>query len=629
MDAALRDHARWLECKLARMDWRPELHRHQRAAIRRYLALAGEAASPGDYMARSGGVFELVRAEWLDRHFGLIHVHAAVRDDRRRAAARLAYDAGLAATGHGDFIARTIEAKQRAAPLERAADDATTAIAPMCAALLEWATAEEEAARTAQLENVLGCWQRLGTAEPGIDWATLCAAPWYRRRLPFDDAGLAVVGRWLARATGGAAPTREADAPGDLADELDDLRAAAAAYARSVPVAPPARDTEPAIAVPSAAAAAAGYGALAAALDPDAPADRAARAVCDRIQALAAGAGNADELGLRMEQEDLPLALARDPALVRAEAELARAQASGQQLLETHARARRDLLAGAGTTTELAIELAYLEACADVETAWAELYVTAATRALRAALGWEHSPTEAQRRAIVTSYRASVELCGGDWDDLVGSPAVAGFVDRVLAPRGQRFGGDSGDDHAYRGEVGLRLVRELQHWSARRLAAELERMQAPDPERVAALMQPRFARGAELSAHARALLDAATGGGHAYVGRIRGRRGRAGSDRCGASSCARTRSPRPFPGHRGRPSSCRGSTGAVLRISDRVGASPWQTTRNAARSRARPPPKGRPSPSAPCTCRAGAAWPCRKRGWTTWSRSARPAASSS
>ena len=516
MDAALRDHARWLERKLARMERRPELHRHQRAAIRRYRALVDDATSPGDYMARTGGLFELIRAEWLDRQFGLVHVHAAVRDDRRRAAARLAYDAGLAATGHGDFLARTIEAKQRGAALERAADNSTSAIAPLCAALIEWATAEDDAARTAQLENAIGCWQRLRQVEPAIDWAGVCAAPWYRQRLPFDAAGLEVVGRWLAGATG-ALEAAVADAPDDIADELDEVRAAAAAYVRAVPVAPSAPDTEPTVAVPSAADAAAGYRALADALDPTDPADRAARAVCDRILALAAAARNADELGLRIEEDDLMLALARDPALVRAEAELARARTTSQPVLETRARDRRDALAGANTTTELAVELAYLDACADVEAAWAELYLTAASRALRAALGWEHSPTEAQRRAIVSSYRASVELCGGDWNQLLGSPAVAGFVDRVLTPRGQTVAGD-GDEHAHRGEVGLRLVRELQQWAARRLAAELAGMEAPDPERVAALMQPRFARGAELTAHARALLDAATGGGHAYVG---------------------------------------------------------------------------------------------------------------
>lgn len=523
MIVALRDHARWLERKLARMERRPELHRHQRAVIRRYQALVDEVTSPGDYMARTGGVFELVRAEWLDRHFGLIHVHAAVRDDRRRAAARLAYDAGLAATGHGDFTALTIAAKQQSAALERAADDATSAIAPLCAALIEWTTAEDDAVRTAQLENALGCWQRLRDTDPALDWAGLCAVPWYRHRLPFDAAGLDVVGRWLARATG-TAEAGVADPPGDIADELDELRIAAADYARAVPVAPPAPDIEPTVVVPSAADAAAGYRALADALDPDDPADRAARAVCDRICALAAGAANADELGVRMEEEDLMLALARDPALVRAEAELARARAIGQPVLETHARDRRDALAGASTTTELAIELAYLDACADVEAAWAELYLTAATRPLRAALGWEHSPTETQRRAIVSSYRASVELCGGDWDQLLGSPAVAGFVDRVLTPRGQTVTDDS-DEHAHRFEVGLRLVRELQQWAARRLAAELTAMEAPDPERVAALMRPRFARGAELTAHARTLLEAATGGGHAYVTGSAGARG--------------------------------------------------------------------------------------------------------
>ncbi len=515
MDAALRDHARWLERKLARMERRPELHRHQQAAIRRYRALVDDATSPGDYMARTGGVFELVRAEWLDRHFGLIHVHAAVRDDRRRAAARMAYDAGLAATGHGDFAPLTIAAKQRAAALERTAGDTCAAVAPLCAALIEWATAEDDAARTAQLENALGCWKRLRGAEPATDWAGVCTAPWYRHRLPFDAAGLAVLGRWLARATG-APEGAVADEPGDIADELDEVRIAAADYARAVPVAPPSPDTEPTVAVPSAADAAAGYRILADALDPNDPADRAARAVCDRILALAADAHNADELGVRVEEADLMLALARDPELVRAEATLTHARATGQPVLETHARDRRDVLAGVSTTTELAVELAYLDACADVEAAWAELYLTAATRPLRAALGWEHSPTEAQRRAIVSSYRASVALCGGDWDQLLGSSAVADFIDRVLTPRGQTVG-DGDDDHARRGEVGLRLVRELQQWSARRLAAELTAMDAPDPERVASLMQPRFTRGAELTAHARALLDAATGGGHAYV----------------------------------------------------------------------------------------------------------------
>lgn len=511
MGAALDDHIAYLAAKLAGFRARPELHRHQIAAAEMTLARARDQRAAGSYLGATGDLFELTRAEWLDRHFNRATMHEGLGNGRKCAAAIACYRAGMAATGHHDFGARVSEGMIAGRALELPAETAETSLTPLLVELLEWRTAVGGPSKQTHHEAVLGFWAALTAAHPGCEWQTLCDVPRYRNRLPFDDDGLSLIGGWLALAL------RDVDSPSGPPAALP-----AFDYRMLCQLA---RDYAPAAdgdhggdgTVPSAMDAVRGYEHLRGALAGDDPVSAAQRAVCDAILEAAAGARDAAALMRHLVETGLDVDLVRAPRIAMARALLARAAGWSQLHIESHARSLCDALEHARSTTEVEHEVALHEECFAVESAWNELVLTYATRPLRAALSWEHDNSEARRQSIITSYRVATELFGLDWNGLIETPRVWRFVSEVLATHGQLIvNEDTATRGAAAGEIGLAVTREVQKAAALVMVARVERGEIRDAADLA-LDRPRFASARALAAHATALFHDATGGGAAYV----------------------------------------------------------------------------------------------------------------
>src|SRR4051794_21114169 len=98
VDGSIDAHRRYLVALRDACATSPGLHEHQLAALESELELAaGEDLAAA--LAASGGLFELARAERLDRLAGEARVGAATGDPWRARAASGGYRHALAATG--------------------------------------------------------------------------------------------------------------------------------------------------------------------------------------------------------------------------------------------------------------------------------------------------------------------------------------------------------------------------------------------------------------------------------------------------------------------------------------------------------------------------------------------------
>jgi hypothetical protein len=504
------DHVRYLEALLAGYRHRAELHRHQLAAAERYLALARAAASPADYHAATGDLFELTRAEWLDRYFNEACIFRSIDNPRRLAASAICYLAGYRADGHAELYGALTAAKADARQLQVVAEHREGCVAPLVTELLELETAGDPIERQAHAENAVG----LAAYFDPAGWGAIAGDPACRRRLPFRDDALAIFEGWMTRATG--RPTGAAE-PVTGAPSFDDLCARARAYVAAVPIAGAAADEPP---IPTIDQALAPYRALRDRLTDGDPAGAAMRAVCQRIVGAADDAEHGGALTRQLAEDGLLVELARAPQLALARQSQARLAGWSQPHAEAHYRTLIEALEAARSTTEIEYEVTWRQDCFAAETAWNEILLAVASRPLRAALAWEFDRSERRRRSIVAAYRTASGLLGLDWDGLLTTPRVAGFVRDVLVTEGQalRTAGDDDDDDspapsrgAALGEVGLGITRDIQKIAALAVVGRLSAGELPDPA------VPRFADADALAAHATALFRAATAGGDQFA----------------------------------------------------------------------------------------------------------------
>lgn len=461
MDAVLTEHVGYLQARLEDCEASPAVHRHQAAALGYLLARARAAGGMAAYMAETGDLFELVRAEQLDRWFNAAAVQRALGDGRKAAASEMMYLAGRAARARADFLARVHQAHERAPALAMAADAACGAIAPMISGLIDARSEAAPELREAAVDQVRSCWERLRASDPAACWARVLAHPPYRRRIPFAGAGLGVLRAGLAVILGDAALAGEhAPDPAGL-----DLDAAARDYAahvgESIDPAPRCNDPDgPPLQELAAYRAAADAATAAGATE--------VRAVFDRVLALGAAAGSTQVFLRRMVEEHLGARLAASWLVAGSRAALAHAR----PLSQPHALFQHGTLIAAleraRTPTEVEHVNEWATACYDVERDWNDLLLAAALCPLRAAADWALDPRPAGRQAVIDGARMSAALFGRPARDVLASPRVADFVDRALSPEAGAVTG------AWLGEVGMGGVQSLRKLLAHRTVRWIE-----------------------------------------------------------------------------------------------------------------------------------------------------------
>lgn len=201
----LDESLRYLELRRAEGQARPELHQHQIDAYTFFLEMARDAADGDDYTQRireSGDMFQLARAESMDRSQNLLRIHQTMQDDRKAHGDSLSLSAARDAQSHQDFHSRMTAVTTEAQAWTQAAQVSAGQLSSLFTALLDWALECKPASKASKLATLQHSWSMLRHYDPDCSWEKLTRYPPYRQRIPFDEARLAQLGVWFKEAIG-------------------------------------------------------------------------------------------------------------------------------------------------------------------------------------------------------------------------------------------------------------------------------------------------------------------------------------------------------------------------------------------------------------------------------------------
>lgn len=529
-DPLLRDQLRYLELRLAECRARPELHRHQIAAYEHQIELARRSPTALAYleaMERTGTTLEIVRAEWLDRYGNWSCIYRALGNEERQRAAELNVAAARAAHSPHDFAVALSAAKLKSGALQQGIDTSLSALPGLLIALVDWATEADASAREELQGTVAALWAVMRANDPACTWQRICRYSPYRQRIPFDDTRMQTIGSWLRQAVGAEACDRPAGEPraresarrqdqaasptGSAPDRSASDRSASGSTASGG-----AASGSTAARVPTAQEAARAYHLAHDALDRGDPALDSTRRVYQRIFELEAAAGSGPTFLRLMAEEGIYVQLAREPQIAVAQKGLSHCRDLSQPHLEHHYRALLDALHRSRSPTEVEYELERLGEYAAAESAWNDVFLRYAVKAITAAASLQADPGEARRQTAAASYRVVCNLFGRDWDAMFQTSRVWDFFCKVMFTRGQQIAPtDVTSPGTQLGEIGfpaVQGVREATIWRA------MERLQQADTavdDPVAQLAgAPQFTAPEDMKAYLTELLHRALAGSH-------------------------------------------------------------------------------------------------------------------
>ncbi|GAB4537242.1 MAG: hypothetical protein Tsb0020_51870 [Haliangiales bacterium] len=432
MDHALRDQIRYLALRSAACERQPALHREQLAAYAEQLAMARAAADLSEYdqaLQRRGATLAVARAEWLDRYAAMRSLYRALGADALAESAQINYQAGQSAPGTSDFSAHIVAGKHRATPTRIAAESAAAAVPSLIAATLDWVTEPDPDFKADYHRAVVTLWATLRAHDPACTWQRVCEHRPYRDRVPFGDAGLALIGGWLRDVVGAAA----CDEPAAVS------ALASASMPKSAPIPAPATASGTALApdavpaVPSAAEIARGYHLAYQAGVADDPAAADVRAVYEQIFALEAKAASGPALVAAMAERGLFCQLARAPHIAAAERAIVRAAALAQPHLAAHYRRFIERLAGCPSPTAIEYEVERHSQYLAVEGAWHDLVLRCVNDAVIRALTFDLDDCALHREGARNSHQLVCRLLGESPAEIIETSHVASFFDTMLA----------------------------------------------------------------------------------------------------------------------------------------------------------------------------------------------------
>jgi hypothetical protein len=527
-DPLLQDQIRYLELRLAECLARPELHCCQIAACENQLALARGAATALDYLEAMGKTaLEIVRAEWMDRYRNWGRVYAALKSEKKHRAAAMNYRAGEAAGAGDGFVRAVTAAKIESGALHQDAEAGVRLLPALLIALLDWAAECRPEAKEELRIAAATIWDRIQDSDRGCTWERICTDPWYGQRIPFTGARMDILGGWLREVAGesmtGEAATGEATTGeatiGEAATGEATIGEAAPAEAQD---SGDSRRVPPA--VPTAQQAALAYHFTYAAVDSSDPALQGTRALYERVFAIAEAAGSGPTFLRMMAEDDMVCRLAREPRLAAARAELARCRDAGQPHMEHHYQALIAALQSSRSPTEVEYEIERLGECFAVETAWSEIALRFAMKALVATAQYQGDRSEARRRNVAASYRLVCEFFGKDWDGILATPWVWDFFCKVLFTRGQQLteAGPGASSRPSLGMVGGPVISVVREAVMGRFMDDIATLQRTAPQQVSEYIaqrrgEPVFATPEALRAYLTELFHEAMGGRDARV----------------------------------------------------------------------------------------------------------------
>lgn len=186
----------YLEARLRECRGRPDLHKRTLAEYQRLIECNRNSASGADYIDQVGDMFELSRAEQLDRRANLGALYERLEYPEALEAQRERYQAIRAAKGHVDLHEQIQAVNQRTQKRAGLHFEILNQLATFMA-VLAGCLAEPEAERRGRAGVAMEEWLKLKELDPGLDWNKIKGHRMLRASLIWDDERLGELERFF------------------------------------------------------------------------------------------------------------------------------------------------------------------------------------------------------------------------------------------------------------------------------------------------------------------------------------------------------------------------------------------------------------------------------------------------
>lgn len=190
---SLTDHLGYLRARLKEYESRPQFHTASIAAYRKLVQLA--ETRPQDYEKEAGDLFEVARAEQIDRAAAMAGVFAGLQEPEA-ALAQKHVAAALADTkSYADLVSRVGSIRKTAEPILEIIAQKRNALYEFLGLLLTAHLAPQKD-RAGFVQAATNKWNVLRGLDPEISWQKIRSHAPYRSMIYYSDDQLAMLERW-------------------------------------------------------------------------------------------------------------------------------------------------------------------------------------------------------------------------------------------------------------------------------------------------------------------------------------------------------------------------------------------------------------------------------------------------
>jgi len=189
----LAEHLGYLKARLREYEARPDLHKASIAAYRKLIQLA--ESRPQDYEKEAGDLFEVARAEQIDRASALAGVFQQIHEPEAALAQTQIASALASTTGYTDLVTRAGSIKKTAEPIIEIIGKKRNALYEFFGLLLTAHLAPDKD-KAGFAQATASKWNILRALDPEISWQKIRKHPPYRSMIYYSDQQLDMLERW-------------------------------------------------------------------------------------------------------------------------------------------------------------------------------------------------------------------------------------------------------------------------------------------------------------------------------------------------------------------------------------------------------------------------------------------------
>lgn len=187
------EHLAYLKARLKEYEAHPQFHEASIAAYRKLIHLA--QTRPQDYEKEAGDLFEVARAEQIDRASSLAAVFEQLQEPEAASAERQVAAALGTTTGYADLVSRAGSIKKTAEPIIEIIGQKRNALYEFLGILLTAHLAGDKD-KPGFAQAAANKWNVLRGLDPEISWQKIRRHPPYRNMIYYSEAQLDMLERW-------------------------------------------------------------------------------------------------------------------------------------------------------------------------------------------------------------------------------------------------------------------------------------------------------------------------------------------------------------------------------------------------------------------------------------------------